>query len=229
MRDRDEIGDSETPPDPEGDSPGHDLVIILGVFAEGGMAPLAVLLGWFLSRSPLQEFSWDPGAALLGMAAALPPLAAMLTLLRHPFGRFVPVKRFFEDELLPLLNNSRWEDLVLIAIAAGVGEEMLFRGLFQSILMDVLGTWSGVVLSSVLFAALHPISIPYFHVMFALGFYLGTLRALSENLLTTMTCHGTYLFLLLARLLRVNDPNRPMRNPIDVIDAEHSIDDHDGP
>jgi membrane protease YdiL (CAAX protease family) len=225
MRDREDFDDSEEIPDPEGDAPGHDLVIILGVFAEGGLAPLAVLLGWIMSRSPLREFSWDLGGALYGVIAAIPPVVVMLTLLRHPFWRFVEVKRFFKDELLPLLNNSRWDDLILIAIATGVGEEMLFRGLFQPILAVEVGVAAAVLITSLLFAALHPISIPYFIVMFALGLYLGTLCVVSGNLLTSMTCHGTYNFLLLARLLRLHDPNRPMRNPIEVVDPERNIDD----
>lgn len=229
MQEGDDIGGPEGFPDPEGDAPGHDLVIILGVFAEGGLAPLAVLLGWALSRSPLQGFSWDFGGALLGMVAAVPPLLAMLTLLRHPFGRFVQVKAFFQEELLPLLNNCRWDDLILIAIATGVGEEMLFRGLFQPTLAEELGSPAAVLITSLLFAALHPISIPYFYVMLALGIYLGALCVLSGNLLTSMMCHGTYNFLLLARLLRLHDPNRPMRNPIHAIDPERPVDDHDEP
>ena len=223
MLDRDE-GGPESIPDPEQDAPGHDLVIILGVFAEGGLAPLAVLLGWAMSRTPLQQFSWDAGAALLGVAAAAPPLLAMLALLRYPFGPFVRVKRFFEEELLPLLNNCRWDDLVLIAVATGVGEEMLFRGLCLPILAEEVGPSWAVVLTSVVFGALHPISIPYFYVTFALGAYLGMVCLLSGNLLAAMTCHGAYNFLLLACLLRVDDPDRPMRNPIQAIDPDRPID-----
>lgn len=151
----------------------------------------------------------------------------MLTLLRHPFGRFVQVREFFQKELLPLLNNCRWDDLALIAIATGVGEEMMFRGLFQPFLAEELGAPAAVLLTSLLFAALHPISIPYFYVMLALGLYLGTLCLLSGNLLTSMICHGAYNFLLLARLLRLHDPNRPMRNPIDEVDPDQPLDDFD--
>lgn len=224
MQDRDDLGDSEEFPHPDGDSAGHDLIIVLGVFAEGGLAPLAVVLGWFMSRSPLRGFSWDPAAALFGMVAAAPPLFAMLALTRRPIGPFVRVKQFFENELLPLLNNCRWGDLALIAVATGVGEEMLFRGLFQPILAAELGEPAAVALTSIIFAALHPISIPYFYVMFALGIYLGSVCVLSGNLLASMTCHGTYVFLLLARLLRPHDQDRPRRNPIEAIDAERDID-----
>ncbi len=227
MQDRDDPSDSDPLAGADVDAPGHDLVIILGVFAEGGLAPLAVLLGWMLSRSPLQQFSWDAGTALYGAVAAVPPLMAMLTLLRYPLGRFVQVREFFEKELLPLLNNCRWGDLILIAVATGVGEEMLFRGLFQPILAEELGAPAAVLIASLLFAALHPISIPYFYVMLALGLYLGVLCLLSGNLLTSMTCHGAYNFLLLARLLRLHDPNRPMRNPIAVVPPDHPIDDFD--
>uniref|UniRef100_UPI002896AB2B hypothetical protein n=1 Tax=Escherichia coli TaxID=562 RepID=UPI002896AB2B len=83
--------------------------------------------GWFLGHPPQRRVDWDAQAALVGAAAALPPALAFLAVLRRPFGPFVRVRRFFEVEFIPLLGNSTWADLVLIAVAAGVGEEMLFR------------------------------------------------------------------------------------------------------
>ena len=229
MQDRDDLSDSEGFPDPEIDAPGHDAIITLAVFAEGGLAPLSLLLGWLLGHPPLRLFSWDPRGALLGAAAALPPVLGLIALLRRPFGPFVRVKRFFVTEFVPLLGNSTWPDLVLIAVAAGVGEEMLFRGVFQSSLVDAIGTTPGVVLASLLFGVLHPISIPFAVINFTMGLYLGALYLFTGNLLAAMACNGTYNFILMAHLLRPGDPHRPHKNPIEAIDYDRAIDDHDAP
>ena len=38
------------------------------------------------------------------------------------------VKKFCDDEVVPLLEKSYWSEIALISVSAGVGEEMLFRG-----------------------------------------------------------------------------------------------------
>ncbi len=216
-------------PETEIDSPGHDAIVTFAVFFEGGLAPLSLLLGWWFGHPPLHRFDWDFRAALLGAAAAAAPAACFLAILIWPIGPLARVKKFCEEEFVPLLGNSSWADLVLIAISAGVGEEMLFRGVFQSsIAAATTGFW-GLVLASLLFGALHPISIPYAILSFSMGVYLGTIYDASGNLLVSIVCHGVYDFVLMAYLLRPWDPDRLGGNPIDAIGADQRIDEHDAP
>ena len=62
----------------------------------------------------------------------MPLIALFLTMLTWPVGPLVRVKRFCEQEVVPLFDKSYWSELALISLSAGVGEEMLFRGVFQA-------------------------------------------------------------------------------------------------
>lgn len=215
--------------EPEDDPPGHDVIVLFAVFFEGGLAPLALLIGWALGHNPLLHFTWSVRHVWMGAAAAIPPVLCFLAMLRWPVGGFSKLKSFCEEEFVPLLANSSWGDIALIALSAGVGEEMLFRGVLQSSLGDGIGVAAGLVLSSLLFGLLHPISIPYALVSFAMGMYLGGLFLATENLLTPMVTHGVYDFALMAFLLRIQSPLRPAENPIAVVDSDRKIDDYDEP
>ena len=229
MHDRDDLNDSGEFPDPdyEADAPGHDAIMTLAVFAEGGLAPASLVLGWMLNHPPLRRFSWDFPQAMTGALLAIPLAGFLIIALRWPRFLFVGLRRLFDDEFVPLLGNSTWDDLALIAVATGVGQEMLFRGVFQQTLMDLLGEGWGIVLASLLFGVLHPISISYALMTFGVGLYLGTVYAVSGNLLTSITCNITYVFILMSSLVHPGDPNRPRRNPITAIEDDRSIDDHD--
>lgn len=224
IRGRHELNDFDSDSESIDEPPGHDAIVLFAVFFEGGLAPLSLILGWFLNRPPLLHFSWSAGDALIGAAAAIPPVLFFLAMLRWPFGPFAGLKRFIDDEFVPLLVNSTWSDIALIAISAGVGEEMLFRGVFQSALIGSTGLVAGLILASLLFGLLHPISILYATVGFAMGIYLGGLFLITDNLLAAMMAHAVYDFLLMAYLLRIHDPNRPRENPIAAIDSDHEID-----
>ncbi len=69
--------------------------------------------------------------------------------------------------------------LLALAVAAGVGEEALFRGLLQTALGERLGPVAAVGLVGALFGAAHAISIAYGVMATALGLYLGAAFALT--------------------------------------------------
>ena len=114
--------------------------------------------------------------------------------------------------------------MALIALSAGVGEEMLFRGVLQSSLEAWLGVRWGLLLASVLFGLLHPISFPYILVTMVVGFYLGGAFLLAGNLLTVMVTHALYDFALMAYLLKFHYRGGPI-NPIMPLDPGANIDD----
>src|SRR5262249_44412490 len=152
---------------------------------------------------PLARFVWSLSDALWGAAAAVPLIALFLALLTWPIGPLIRVKQFCEEEVVPLFRESYWSELALISLAAGVGEEMLFRGVLQSWFMSLLGTTGGVVLASVVFGLLHPISVSYIIITGFLGFYLGEIWILNGNLLAVMVTHALYDFAALGYLIRI--------------------------
>src|SRR5262249_21846992 len=122
----------ETPEADEPDGPSQrQTVIALAVVVEGGMILLAWLLGWLFNQPPLKRVAWDGGDAVVGVLAPLPPLLLVLLVLRWPVGPLRRIKRFSEEVVRPLLAPCTLVDLLGISVLAGLGEEMLFRGVFQ--------------------------------------------------------------------------------------------------
>ena len=208
----------------EDGQPGRDVIIMFAVFFEGGLAPLSLFLGWWFGHNPLAHFAWTETDALWGALAAVPLVLLFLLTLRWPIGPLKQIKSFCEQEFIPLLAGSSWSDMALIALSAGVGEEMLFRGVLQSSLGAWLGIGWGLVIASLLFGLLHPISMPYIVVSAFVGLYLGGAFLLSGNLLTVMVTHSIYDFALMSYLLRYHYRGGPI-NPIQSLDPDTNIDD----
>jgi uncharacterized protein len=194
-------------PEPEDDHPKRAAIIIFAVFFEAGLAPIALFLGWILGRPPLAQFVWSAESAWLGFALAGPLIVIFVAMLRWPIGPFAWVKRFCDEEVLPLLEGSTWSEIALVAISAGVGEEMLFRAVGQGSLSSWLGPVWGLVLASLLFGLLHPISVPYMVMATFLGFYLGLIWIYTQDLLTVMVTHALNDFVALGYVLRIRAMN----------------------
>jgi uncharacterized protein len=221
VEDREVLLESEN----EDDQPGRDVIIMFAVFFEGGLAPLSLFLGWWLGHNPLAQFTWSEKDALWGALAAVPLVLVFLLLtLRWPIGPFKQIKTFCEQEFIPLLAGSSWSDMALIALSAGVGEEMLFRGVLQSSLQAWLGVGWGLVIASLLFGLLHPISMPYIVVTAVVGLYLGGAFLFTGNLLTVIVTHSFYDLALMSYLLRYHYRGGPI-NPIQPLDPDANIDD----
>ncbi len=195
--------DGPLPNDPEDDLPGHGVVVLFTVFVEAGLAPFSIVVGWMLGQLPLQSFAWSARDALLGSVAALPLFVLFLSMLRWPVGPLRRLKDLCELEVVPLFRESLWSELALISLSAGVGEEMLFRGVFQATFMDWFGTLWGVILAGLLFGLLHPMSVTYIMIAGLLGLYLGAIWIYNGNLLTVMVTHALYDFIALAYLIRL--------------------------
>jgi uncharacterized protein len=188
---------------PDDDRPRRGVIVIFAVFFEAGLAPLSLVLGWLFGHPPLESFKWSFQDALEGALAAAPLVLLFLAMLRWPIGPLKQVKRFCDEEVFPLFENSTWSEIGLVALCAGIGEEMLFRGFGQASLSAWLGRYWGLSLASLLFGLLHPISITYMVIASILGFYLGAVWMYNQNLLTVMVTHAVYDFAALGYLIRV--------------------------
>jgi len=161
----------------------------------------ALALGWALEQSPLKDLHWDWPVALWGAAAAVPPLAAL------QIGRrlsFAPLQRLFEvsERLVQqMFAGYGLLSLALVSAAAGIGEEMLFRGLIQPVIGDHFGAIVGLLAAAVAFGLAHPITKTYALVAAGIGLYLGWLMVWQENLLAPIVTHAVYDFVALVWLL----------------------------
>jgi membrane protease YdiL (CAAX protease family) len=171
------------------------------VLFEASLAPLALGLGWLLGQPPLEGFSWSLADAAIGALAAMPLFGLLLVGMSRPVGPLARIKRFFEEEARPILVDRSRADLSLLSLAAGLGEEMLFRGVIQAALSRWIGRWAGLAGASLLFGLMHPISVSYIVIATGVGAYLGALWMIDGNLLSVIIAHAIYDFLALIVLV----------------------------
>jgi len=169
---------------------------------QGGLVLLAVALGWLFDLHPWHhvEASWE--ALVISVGATLPLAASLLGL---PRGRWR-----WADELtdlvrrfLRILFRNAWPGAVLlVSLLAGIGEELLFRGVVQA----GLSSWSnpaiGIVAASVLFGLAHAVSVSYLVLATLMGLYLGLLYHWTGNLLVPVIVHALYDWIAIHYYLR---------------------------
>jgi len=163
-----------------------------------------ILLAWGMARlldRPLFElivFDWEGIAA--GLLATVPPCAAMVWSTRTTMPPFPGVRRDVERLIVPLFRGVSSRDMALVALLAGVGEEVFFRGLLQTGLAGWAGVWPALLLTSILFGALHWVTPIYALLAGLVGLYLGAFMAVSGNLIVPILVHALYDFFALRYL-----------------------------
>jgi uncharacterized protein len=190
------------PPDERSDPQQERQAIqLLVVTVQGGLVVAAWLLGWLLDRPPFPMVVWSWWDAFLGIVLALPLITIGLVLLRWPIGPFAKIRTFTIEILVPLLASCTLLDLVCISLLAGVGEEMLFRGVMQTYFIDTFGLVEGLLLASALFGIMHAATVTYALFAGLVGLYLGLFYRWTDNLLGPILCHALYDLALLWYLL----------------------------
>jgi membrane protease YdiL (CAAX protease family) len=92
----------------------------------------------------------------------------------------------------------------LIAVLAGVGEELLFRGVLQTLLVSWTTPMLGLAISSLLFGAAHALSKLYFLLATVIGVCFGWMVLQYHDLVASMVAHSLYDFVALIYLARRN-------------------------
>ena len=162
---------------------------LLALGAESVLAAGAAL--WIHWRA--LPVSWAAGpwpfAVLAGLAAAAVLVAVNHALLCHaPDLRGVrSLRRLFRDTLRPLFGTAAPRDVIVISVAAGVGEELLFRGALQA--------EAGLVAAAVVFGLLHMggrDTLVFGGWVMVMGAGLGGLAVATGGLLAPIVSHAAY-------------------------------------
>jgi membrane protease YdiL (CAAX protease family) len=181
--------------------PASRATLVLGLY--GALALLAILVSAgrgdpdILRTDDTRAAWWHLASIALGLALALVVIASSrAAAARLSWAR--TLHRDFRD----LLGDASPREILILAAASAIGEELLFRGALQP--------WVGVVPQAVLFAALH-VGPSRRHLVwtawaFAMGLALGGLVELTGDLGGAIVAHFTINFVNLHYIVRVADP-----------------------
>lgn len=145
------------------------------------------------------DFSLDSSSIQAGAIATLPlfGIAAILDVVEKSVPALADVSTATQRSILGLLGGVR-KPLIALSVsialgaAAGVGEEMLFRGVLQSELGERFGDVIALTSSAVIFGALHAVTPLYAVIAGIASLYFGELYLQYHNLAVPIVCHGLY-------------------------------------
>ena len=149
-----------------------------------------VLLGlsyaWQALRPvPLMPWlSWSCRCLSDGLLAAVLPLTMIPLLELSTARRWVGLRGLrdnVESLLAPLFGNLGWFDMAMLAVLAGLSEEIFFRGILQQEI--------GLLAASLVFGLFHTVSIPYVIWAAVVGLYLGYLVDVTHSLWPAIVAH----------------------------------------
>ncbi|MEM8771101.1 MAG: CPBP family intramembrane glutamic endopeptidase [Pseudomonadota bacterium] len=166
--------------------------LIITFAGTAGMGVIAYALSALFGVSLNDQFSLSVKDALLGIAATAPPALLLLFIMRtkNPFlvsFRKRQIEYFAE---LPFSFSPLF--IITASVAAGIFEEMLFRGFLQTTLALYMPLAAAILLSNIVFGLLHWNSAFTAALTGLVGVYLGVIFAVTGNLLTVMIAHGLY-------------------------------------
>jgi uncharacterized protein len=175
----------------------RDFLRLAGL-VEGGTVVLALVLGRVAGVDPWSDVTWTWPAIGIGLLATA-PIFLVYALAQDT--RTVAI-----EAIGPALSLCRWYDLVVLAAVAGLGEELLFRGVLQPWLSRP-SPWVGFLAANILFGLVHMVTPTYAVIAAGLGMYLSVVafHIPGGNLLSAIIAHGLYdyvAFLLIVREYR---------------------------
>ncbi len=162
-------------------------LLVVAVVGETVLAAVAVV--WIRARGLVVDLG-DPGVGFgLGLGAAAVFAAVNYGVLRlaPPVGPVRAIRRLYFDTLRPVFATASGVDVAAVSLAAGLGEELLFRGAVQ--------VEFGVVVASLLFGLAHVGgrgSLVFGVWVAVMGFGLGALAHVGGGLLAPVVAHAVY-------------------------------------
>lgn len=184
-------------------------LLLVAVLTEGGLFLLGLLLvGGPQTFASKLDLSWN--ATVSALLLCIPMLAALYLAVRTNWAPLAQLRAELEEKVTPLFTNLKIPDLALIALLAGTGEELFFRGWLQGSLTNRSDAWIGILIASVIFGLVHYLSPTYAIYAGLTGIYLGVIYQLSGNLYIVMGIHALYDFIALVYLVRRGKGEDPL-------------------
>lgn len=165
-----------------------------GMIFESGLGFLGLAIAW-VARIPIAEhLQLSSDGVRRGLLAVVPMLVLLGLINLIGWRPLVELRRQVEQMVSELFAGGHWWDVLVISIAAGVGEELLFRGALQPLLAEWTNPWIALVVVSLLFGLAHALSTSYFVVATLIGAYFGWLAMHYDDLVAPIVAHAAYDF-----------------------------------
>lgn len=165
------------------------LVVLAGALL---MIAFAYSVGALLGVSPHGKLAVRVLDILLGAAAAGPLVLLLLWFMRTD----IPVLVRFRHSQLEFFARIGFAftstRIALLAIGAGLSEELLFRGVFQTWIESGAPLVVAIVVPNILFGALHARTSLYAFTAGLVGVYMGVLFTATGNVMAPIVTHALY-------------------------------------
>lgn len=162
-----------------------------------GIVVLAVVLALVFRIDLRGQIGFSVDAVNWAFIGTIPLLFSVWVLADTRWRWAVELQRLMRQIVVPLFRRAPAGTLFLVSLLAGVGEELLFRGVIQGGLTGLLGPWPAVVVASVIFGLMHALTRAYFVVATVMGLYLGLFYLWTGNLLIPILIHFLYDWVVL--------------------------------
>jgi CAAX protease family protein len=187
----------------------------IALLFEGGLGAAALAIGWLVGQWPLVGIGTRSDqahhqfvAVLWGLAATGPLLAALFIIDRFPIGPLRYLRDRTAEVVSQMFGGASVAQLAAVAAAAGLGEELLFRGLVQEGLSRLIpGPWGpgmALAVAAALFGICHWLNTTYALLAMLAGAYFGLIFLMTGSLWTPVVAHAVYDLIALIYLVRPN-------------------------
>ena len=174
--------------------PASSLVTVAVAF-ELALAGVGGIIGW-LAGVPIAELIWpEPKVATaigVGLLATVPMMPLLIVMLLCQWRPIAWLRRLVTRFVRQVFGAAKLWQLALVSVAAGLGEEVLFRGAIQPIAVGYTTPLVGILITSLLFGAVHAASWSYFWLATVVGAYLGLLAQWRGEILSAAIAHALY-------------------------------------
>jgi membrane protease YdiL (CAAX protease family) len=162
-------------------------ILSIALLAEGAVLAAALIAAEYFDIEflPLTDNVFRD--ITIGTAGAVLPFVFFLFLVSEKASEipFVEsLRKIVLTTVTAMFSKTRFIDILIISLSAGVAEEFLFRGIIQA--------KAGILIASLVFGLAHFISPLYFIVAAVMGFYMGIFFYVYNSLLIPVQIHFIY-------------------------------------
>lgn len=184
---------------------------------------------WQTLGMPYHATSWPAVVAAVGWGAlaTLPLFVLLWVTSLLPIPGIKELNKLVDDALLPMFANQPVLMLLAASLAAGIGEELLFRWTIQTGFAEGLkspAAWFvGLAIGAAVFGLMHWLTPTYAILATIIGVYLGLELLWTQSLVAVITTHALYDFVVLVYLTRRSRPRPRDASPSSAVNESQDV------